>query len=84
MTPLHNRTTVAFSLVANDTLPDGWPAHRRIRDAIVAPRAQVGADCTIAGGAVVGPGVTLGAGNALDRGARVFPGVHLPDGALAF
>lgn len=55
-----------------------------VRDAIVAPGAQIGADCTITGCAVVGPGVTLGAGNALDRGARVFPGVHLPDGALAF
>ena len=55
-----------------------------IRDAIVAPGAQIGADCHVAGGAVVGPGVILGAGNALDRGARVFPGVHLPDGALAF
>lgn len=40
VTPLHNRTTVAFSLVANDTLPDGWPAHRRIRDAIVARDAR--------------------------------------------
>lgn len=36
VTPLHNRTTVAFSLVAVDTLPDGWAAHRRIRHAIAA------------------------------------------------
>ena len=40
LTPLHNRTTVAFSLVASETLPDGWPAHRRIRDAIVARDAR--------------------------------------------
>jgi mannose-1-phosphate guanylyltransferase len=55
-----------------------------VRDAIVAPGAQVGPDCTVTGCAVVGPGVVLGAGNALDRGVRVFPGVRLPDGALAF
>ena len=55
-----------------------------VRDAIIAPGAQVGPDCTVTGCAVVGPGVVLGAGNALDRGVRVFPGVRLPDGALAF
>lgn len=55
-----------------------------VREAIVAPGARIGADCTVTGGAVVGPGVVLGAGNVLDRGARVFPGVRLPDGALAF
>lgn len=36
VTPLHNRTALAFSLVAVHTLPDGWPAHRQVRDAIVA------------------------------------------------
>lgn len=40
LTPLHNRTTVAFSLVAGDTLPDGWAAHRRIRDAIAVHDAR--------------------------------------------
>lgn len=34
LTPLQNRTAIAFSLVAHETLPDGWPAHGRVRDAI--------------------------------------------------
>ena len=55
-----------------------------VRDAIVAPGAQIGADCSVTGGAIVGPGVLLGAGNTLDHGARIFPGVELPDGAIAF
>ncbi len=32
--PLHNRTVLAFSLVSATTLPDGWPSHQRVRDAI--------------------------------------------------
>lgn len=36
VTPLHNRTALAFSLVADRTIPDGWPAHHDVRDAIVA------------------------------------------------
>jgi mannose-1-phosphate guanylyltransferase len=55
-----------------------------VRDAILAPGAQVGPDCTVTGGAVLGPGVQVGAGNVLDRGVRLFPGVTLPDGAVGF
>lgn len=34
LTPLHNRSAIAFSLIAQETLPDGWPSHLRVRDAI--------------------------------------------------
>lgn len=34
LTPLHNRSAVAFALVAVEALPDGWTAHRLVRDAI--------------------------------------------------
>lgn len=73
--------TVTAAVVLDDTVVGRGSI---VRDAIVAPGAQIGADCTVTGGSVVGSGVVLGAGNVLDRGARLFPGVHLPDGALAF
>ena len=34
LSPLHNRTAIAFSLVARETVPDGWPTHHAVRDAI--------------------------------------------------
>lgn len=34
LTPLHNRSAVAFSLVAVDELPGGWAFHQQVRDAI--------------------------------------------------
>lgn len=41
--PLHNRTVLAFSLVSESTLPDGWPSHQRVRDAIAARDGSVAA-----------------------------------------
>ena len=34
LTPLHNRSVVAFGLVTVEDLPDGWTTHRLVRDAI--------------------------------------------------
>jgi mannose-1-phosphate guanylyltransferase len=70
--------------VESSVLLDGSSVGARstVSSSIVGPRAQVGEDCQISGGAVLGEGVRIGPGNALEVGARIFPGVILSDGAI--
>jgi mannose-1-phosphate guanylyltransferase len=72
------------ALVESSVLLDGSSVGARstVRSSIVGPRAQVGDDCQISGGAVLGEGVRIGPGNTLEVGARIFPGVILSDGAV--
>jgi acetyltransferase-like isoleucine patch superfamily enzyme len=44
-----------------------------IEDAIIGPRAQIGAGAHIASGAVIGPGVSIPPGAVVAAGERAFP-----------
>jgi len=55
-----------------------------LRDAILAPRASVGARTVVEHETVLGDGATVGADNLLSRGVKVFPGATVGDGAIRF
>jgi mannose-1-phosphate guanylyltransferase len=70
--------------VENSVLLDGCVVGPRsyVHSAIVGRRAEIGADCEVAGGVVLGEQVKLGAANVLGAGTRIFPNVELPDHAI--